>query len=228
MAIIWYNDKRGVNLGKIYKTLLGYGVAEVEIKKSKFIGHASPVASEEEAIKFIEKIRAEHRLATHNVYAYVVGENDEIQRFSDDGEPSGTAGMPVLNVIKKQELKNVVVVVTRYFGGILLGAGGLVRAYTKAAKMGIDAAGIVEKIPAKEIELTFDYNLLGKIQNELLRRDYLIKDISYADKVIITLPVVEEKVSEFKNFITDLTASRCDIRVKEDVYLFKKDGKYIL
>ncbi|MGB9781099.1 YigZ family protein [Caldanaerobacter sp.] len=215
-------------MGKIYKTLLGYGVAEIEIKKSRFIGHASPVASEEEAIKFIEKIRSEHRLATHNVYAYVVGENDEVQRFSDDGEPSGTAGMPVLSVIKKEEVKNVVVVVTRYFGGILLGAGGLIRAYTKAAKMGIDAAGIVERIPAKEIELTFDYNLLGKVQNELLRKDYLIKNISYTDKVIMTLPVIENKVLEFENFIIDLTASRCEIRVKEDVYLFKKDGKYIL
>ncbi|MGB9808886.1 MAG: IMPACT family protein, partial [Caldanaerobacter sp.] len=167
-------------------------------------------------------------LATHNVYAYVVGENDEIQRFSDDGEPSGTAGMPVLSVIKKEEVKNVVVVVTRYFGGILLGAGGLIRAYTKAAKMGIDAAGIVERIPAKEIELTFDYNLLGKVQNELLRKDYLIKNISYTDKVIMTLPVIENKVLEFENFIIDLTAGRCEIRVKEDVYLFKKDGKYIL
>jgi putative IMPACT (imprinted ancient) family translation regulator len=136
--------------------------------------------------------------------------------------------MPVLSVIKKEELKNVVVVVTRYFGGILLGAGGLVRAYTKAAKLGVDAAGIVEKVPAKEIELTFDYNLLGKIQNELLKRGYLIKNISYKDKVVINLPVIENEVLEFENFIIDLTAGRCDIKVTEDVYLFKKDGKYIL
>ncbi|AIS52291.1 hypothetical protein TKV_c11190 [Thermoanaerobacter kivui] len=214
-------------MAKSYKTLYNCGVAEVEIKRSRFIGHAKPVSSEEEAIKFIEEIRAKHRMATHNVYAYVLGENDEVQRYSDDGEPSGTAGIPVLNVIKKEGLKNVAVVVTRYFGGILLGAGGLVRAYTKGAKVGIEAAGIVEKIFAKSVVLTFDYTLLGKIQNELLKREYYIKNTRYEDKVIMEVYIEEDKLLEFENFINDLTSKRCNIEVKKDVYLFKKDNSYV-
>ncbi|ADD02266.1 protein of unknown function UPF0029 [Thermoanaerobacter mathranii subsp. mathranii str. A3] len=213
-------------MAKSYKTLYSYGVAEIEIKRSRFIGHAKPVSSEEEAVKFIGEIRANHRMATHNVYAYVIGENDEIQRFSDDGEPSGTAGIPVLNVIKKEGLKNVAVVVTRYFGGILLGAGGLVRAYTKGAKIGIDAAGIVEKIPAKSIILTFDYTLLGKIQNELLKKGYYVKDIMYSDKVSIVSHIEEDRLLEFQSFINDLTSKRCNIKIEGDVYLLKKGNEY--
>ncbi|AEM78568.1 YigZ family protein [Thermoanaerobacter wiegelii] len=213
-------------MAKSYKTLYSYGVAEIEIKRSRFIGHAKPVSSEEEAIKFIEEIRASHRMATHNVYAYVIGENDEIQRFSDDGEPSGTAGIPVLNVIKKEGLKNVAVVVTRYFGGILLGAGGLVRAYTKGAKVGIDAAGIIEKIHAKRVILTFDYTFLGKIQNELLKKGYYIRDTIYSDKVSIVLHIEEGHLLEFQTFINDLTSKKCDIKIEEDVYLLKKGDEY--
>ncbi len=118
---------------KEYKTLLAYGEGEITIEKSKFIGYATPIKSEEEAIAFIENIRTKHWNATHNVPAYIVGENNEIQRYSDDREPSGTAGIPILEVIKKEDLRNVAVVVTRYFGGIKLGTGGLVRAYTKGA-----------------------------------------------------------------------------------------------
>lgn len=213
-------------MGKSYKTLYSYGVAEIEIKRSRFIGHAKPVSSEDEAIKFIEEIRGKHRMATHNVYAYVIGEYDEIQRFSDDGEPSGTAGLPVLNVIKKEGLKNTAVVVTRYFGGILLGAGGLVRAYTRGAKVAIDAAEIIEKIPAKSIILTFDYTFLGKIQNEFSKKGYYIKDIIYSDKVSIILYIEENHILEFQTFINDLTGKKCDIQIEEDVYLLKKADEY--
>ncbi|HHW56097.1 MAG TPA: YigZ family protein [Clostridia bacterium] len=214
-------------MDKSYKTLYDYGIAEIEIKRSRFIGHAKPVSSEEEAIKFIEEIRSKHRMATHNVYAYTIGENDEIQRFSDDREPSGTAGIPVLNVIKKEELKNVAIVVTRYFGGILLGAGGLVRAYTKGAKVAIEAAGIVEKIPAQKVSLIFDYTLFGKLQNELLKKGYYIKNISYTDKVSIILHIEKECLSDFQDFINELTNKKCDIEIGEDVYLLKRNNSYI-
>ncbi|NLE06207.1 MAG: DUF3795 domain-containing protein, partial [Crenarchaeota archaeon] len=122
-----------------YKSIHKYGRDEIIINKSKFIGTAAPVENEEEAVSFIESIRKEFKDATHNCYAYVIGENRNIQRYSDDGEPSGTAGMPILNVINQENLINVAVVVTRYFGGVLLGAGGLVRAYTKGCKIGLES-----------------------------------------------------------------------------------------
>ena len=129
-----------------YRTVQAYGSSEIIIKKSRFIGHAKPVESEEEAIQFIEAIKKEHRSATHNCSAYVIGERDQIQKQSDDGEPSGTAGKPILEVIKHQGLKNTVVVVTRYFGGIMLGAGGLIRAYTDGAVAGIEAGKPIYKV----------------------------------------------------------------------------------
>ena len=128
-----------------YKTLAKAGSDEIIIEKSRFIGYCAPVSSEEEALEFIEKIKKKHYDATHNVFAYVVGLDNNIQRYNDDGEPSGTAGVPILEVIKKEDLRNVVIVVTRYFGGIKLGTGGLIRAYTKGAKIALDAGIIIKK-----------------------------------------------------------------------------------
>jgi len=159
-----------------FKTVHSFGSDEIIINKSKFIGYASPINSEDEAIDFINQIKKKHADATHNVYAYVYGDNSNIQRFSDDGEPSGTAGMPVLNLIKLENLKNVVVVVTRYFGGILLGAGGLARAYSKTAKIGIDSAIIVDKTLYCDVNVEIDYTLLGKLENELSKNNYLINN----------------------------------------------------
>lgn len=212
---------------KRYKTLYKYGFEEIEIRRSRFIGHAMPISSEEEAVKFIDEIRAKHRMATHNVYAYVFGDNDEIQRYSDDGEPSGTAGLPVLNLIKKEGLKNVAVVVTRYFGGILLGAGGLVRAYIKSAKAGIDSAVVVEKVLFKIISIKLDYTLLGKVQNELLKAGHYIKNIEYEAKAVIYVCVEDANVQKFISYINDLTDARAEILLKDDVYLFRKDNRYI-
>lgn len=148
-----------------FRTLHSYGSDEYIVEKSKFIGHAKPVQTEEEARMFVEEIKQKYKDATHNVWAYTIGQNMNIQRYSDDGEPQGTAGIPTLELIKKEDLRNVVVVVTRYFGGIKLGAGGLVRAYTKGAKLGLDAAKIVEKRPFVSVEIEIEYTLLGKIQN---------------------------------------------------------------
>ena len=135
-----------------YKTLHEFGMDEIIIEKSTFIGYAKPIKIEEEAIEFVNEIKKKHKDATHNVWAYTVGKTMNIQRYSDDGEPQGTAGIPTLEVIKKEDLRDVVVVVTRYFGGVKLGAGGLVRAYTKGAKIGIDAAKVIEKVMYKEVQ----------------------------------------------------------------------------
>ena len=159
-----------------YRTVGQVGEAEIIIEKSLFIGYAAPAGTEEEALEFIQTIKKKHRDATHNVPAYVIGENNAVQRFSDDGEPSGTAGVPMLEVLKKEDLRDTVLVVTRYFGGIKLGAGGLVRAYTKAAKAALEAAGIVTRVLHQVVQVSIDYTLLGLILNQLRAGGYAIKD----------------------------------------------------
>jgi uncharacterized YigZ family protein len=144
-----------------YTTVAGHGQAEIIIRKSRFIANVAPVTSEEAAWEFIERIRAEHADATHNCFAFKAGAS---QRMSDDGEPSGTAGRPIFEVLEKQGLSDTCIVVTRYFGGILLGAGGLVRAYSQAAVAGVEAAGLAEAIAAVDLRLRVDYSLLGKVQ----------------------------------------------------------------
>jgi uncharacterized YigZ family protein len=213
---------------KEYKTIHEYGEDEVIIERSRFIGYAKPVDSEEEAVEFINEIKRKHKDATHNVWAYTIGMNMGIQRYSDDGEPSGTAGIPTLEVIKKEDLRNVAVVVTRYFGGIKLGAGGLVRAYTKGAKIGLNAGKIINKILFKDIRFKIDYTLLGKVQNELLNLGYIIKEILYEDMVTI---IVYSKVDEFeilKEKITDITNGKVEIEEKEEFYLSEYNGEIIL
>lgn len=196
---------------KEYKTLLSYGKSEVVIERSKFIGHATPVESEEEAVAFIEKIKTEYWNATHNVPAYMVGENNEIQRYSDDKEPSGTAGVPVLEVIKREDLKNVAVVVTRYFGGIKLGTGGLVRAYTRGAKIALEAAKIITKKLHKLVIVTTEYTISGKVQNEILQNGYLIKETKYDDAVHFYIYVGINFLERFEGQITEWTSGRCNL-----------------
>lgn len=210
---------------KKYKTLLSYGKDEIVIEKSKFIGHATPVENEEEAIAFIEKIKTEHWNATHNVPAYIVGKNNEIQRYSDDREPSGTAGVPVLEVIKRENLRNVVIVVTRYFGGIKLGTGGLVRAYTRGAKIALQAAKIITKKLHKLIITTVDYTISGKIQNEILQNGYLIKETKYDDAVHFYVYVEAVFSDRFKSQITEWTSGRCNLSFVGEEYLTEIDGK---
>ncbi|MDD4571593.1 MAG: YigZ family protein [Clostridia bacterium] len=189
-----------------YFTIRGKGEAELIEKKSRFIGYAYSVASEEEAVEFVESIKAKHSDATHNVYAYQAGEQDEIQRSSDDGEPSGTAGRPVLEVIKKSNLKNTAVVVTRYFGGVLLGAGGLVRAYSRVAALALKKAGVVEKIPAKGYSLTMDYNFWGKVENLLNQnqKEYELLDTSFMEKITVFCAVSQDAEEGFLNKIREI------------------------
>ena len=147
-----------------YKTVYKGGEGEITEKKSRFIATVVPVHTEEEALKFIEAMKKKYWNATHNCFAYVIGEHDELQRCSDDGEPGGTAGKPMLDVLTGEEIHNAAIVVTRYFGGTLLGTGGLVRAYSSAAKQGLASSVIITKIPGVKLRLATDYAGLGKIQ----------------------------------------------------------------
>lgn len=201
-----------------YKTIRRQGEAEIIIKRSQFIGHAKPVETEEEAIAFIEEMKSKHKQATHNCSAYIVGERDQHQKASDDGEPSGTAGKPILEVIKHQQLKNVAVVVTRYFGGIMLGAGGLVRAYTDGAVAGLAAGGVMYKILHTPVVVSMDYTWLGKVENELRARGIAFGDIEYTDKVSVRcLPNAAES-TWFIEWMTDLTAGQTEIRAENSEY----------
>lgn len=212
----------------MYKTLHEFGTDEITIEKSTFIGYAKPIKTEEEAVEFINEIKKKHKDARHNVWAYTVGKSMNIQRYSDDGEPQGTAGIPTLEVIKKEDLRDVVVVVTRYFGGIKLGAGGLVRAYTKGAKIGLEAGKIIEKIMYQEVKIKIDYNQLGKVQNEIMNMGYFIKDTIYEDNVeIIVYSRANEKESIIER-INDITSATAQITIGEEFYLSEKDGQVII
>ncbi|MBN2980033.1 MULTISPECIES: YigZ family protein [Cohnella] len=204
-----------------YATVRDYGNSEIVIKKSRFIGHARPVESEEEAVAFIESIKKQHWNATHNCSAYVIGERDEYQKALDDGEPSGTAGKPILEVIKHRGLKNTAVVVTRYFGGILLGAGGLVRAYTDGAVAGIDAAEPIVKVLHREIAVDVDYTWYGKLENELRQKGTRLGDISFTDRVrVVCLPEAPE-AERFAAWMTDLTQGQARIETGEEKYFIE-------
>lgn len=202
-----------------YKTISGYATAEYEISKSRFIAFANRVNNEAEAIAFIQKIKKQHWEARHNCSAYLIGENTAWQKADDDGEPSGTAGKPILEVLKKQNLKDTVIVVTRYFGGIKLGAGGLIRAYGKATSLVLDAAMIVEKILYRRFAVEIDYSFLGTLENNLHINEYTIEYKTFSDKVtlIILSKVGEEEI--VKTNIINWTASQCVIEEKETVYL---------
>jgi len=207
-----------------YRTIEKSGQNEILIERSRFIGYCMPVDTEEAAIKFIKEIKSKHWDATHNVHGYVIGDNNEIQRYSDDGEPSGTAGIPVLEVIKKENLRYAAVVVTRYFGGIKLGAGGLVRAYTKGAKIALDAGGIITKILAKIICITVAYPLLGKLQNELMQRGHTVKEILYDEQVHFLVYLSLEDAANFKAWIIDLTNDQCRLSEGETQYLTQTEN----
>lgn len=208
----------------VYKTIYKNGEDEIIINKSRFIGYSSPIHTEEDALSFIESIKTKHKDATHNVYAYVLGEESNIQRFSDDGEPSGTAGIPILEVIKKEDLRNMVVVVTRYFGGIKLGGGGLIRAYTKGAKIGIDSGIIVDMTLHKRLRLSIPYTLLGKIENFLGNNSYKSEEVIYTDDVEILLYVAKSKLDNFSTEMLNLTSGNVKISYEDEIHLPLLDG----
>lgn len=212
-----------LNLG--YFTIKNEAVTEFEEKKSTFIGHALRVYNENEARDYINKIKSVNKEARHNVYAYVIGENLGIQRYSDDGEPQGTAGIPVLDVIKRIGVTDVVVVVTRYFGGILLGKGGLARAYSKAASTSIKAGGIVEKVKGAPLKIKFDYDALGKLQYLFEQNMWYIEDTIYTDKVEVTMLCEFNKIKFVSEKINEALNGRCVISEEDSNYYFMTGGK---
>jgi uncharacterized YigZ family protein len=202
-----------------YYTVKGYGEHELIIQKSRFICYTERVTTEEGAQAFIQQIKKKHYNATHNCSAYLIGEHDHIQKANDDGEPSGTAGVPMLEVLKKKNLKDTVVVVTRYFGGIKLGAGGLIRAYGKSVSEGLNETGIVERKLMRIMHTKIDYTWLGKVENELRSAKFLLKEIHYLNDVEVETYVEEEKKESFVEWMTELTNGKCEVFAGDVTYL---------
>lgn len=202
-----------------YNTVKGYGENEINIERSRFIAYVNRAETEEEAKAFIDDIKKKHWDANHNCSAYMIGENDLIQKANDDGEPSGTAGVPMLEVLKKRGLKDTVVVVTRYFGGIKLGAGGLIRAYGKSVSEGLDATGVVERKLMRIMKTKIDYTWLGKVENEVRSSHYQLKDIHYLDAVEVEVYVEEASKDSFIDWMTELTNGQGEITEGEVEYL---------
>ena len=203
---------------KKYKTILAQAEAEIVEKKSRFIATVRPVKTEEEARSFIDELKKKYWDATHNVFAYQIGERNEIQRFSDDGEPQGTAGMPVLNVLKGEDVKDTAIVVTRYFGGTLLGTGGLVRAYGKAAKEGLLAAGIAELVLYSRYFVTVDYTDSGKVQSEILQDGHVLHDTQYTDQVQFCVLVESEQSEAFEKKMLDIMKGKQVAEKMDEVF----------
>lgn len=207
-------------LGNGYKTVSGRAEASFIEKKSEFIGYASPIKDEDEARAFIAEIKKKHADATHNVFAYIL-QGTEIARFSDDGEPSGTAGMPALEVLKREGLTGLCVVVTRYFGGILLGAGGLVRAYARSAKAAIDAAGICEFVPFTELEAVLEYSDYQRFLRDMPKLGVKCDSSEFGSDVTLHLAIERERLSVLTDYLVDSTDGRAVYEVCGERY----DGK---
>ena len=208
-----------------YITIRNFGEDSFEEKKSEFIGYAKRVENEEDAKAFVAEIKNKHKQARHNCWAYVIGQNMGIQRYSDDGEPQGTAGIPILEVMKKSGITDCAVVVTRYFGGVLLGAGGLTRAYTKGASIAVKNAGVVEKVEGLKLSGTIDYDLFGKIQYICAQNNWHIEDTEYTDSVTIHILTEKDKVEEIENEFINSTNGKIVIKKSEEGIYFKEENR---
>lgn len=211
-----------------FRTVFQSSSAEEIYEKSRFIAYCKPIKTEAEATIFIEQIKKKHWDAAHNVPVYVLGENYNVQRYSDDGEPSGTAGVPILSMLKNEGITDVVVVVTRYFGGIKLGTGGLVRAYTHTAKLGLESSLLIEKVVYVHLNVKVDYHLHGKIQNYLIgTEDVIIEDTIYSDLVDLELYVLPEAVQGVMSKLTDLCSGQLTLQELGDAYLSIHNGEIL-
>src|SRR5665647_2227304 len=189
----------------LFKTIDKAASVEQVIEKSKFIAHVSPVNTKEAGDDFITKIKSENKSATHNVPAMVIGDKFQIQWASDDGEPQGTSGAPIVQMLVSEGITNIAVVITRYFGGVKLGTGGLVRAYTSSAKLAIEAAGIIEIREMENFNVSFDYCYLNKLQNIGLTEGFNIDNIEYTDIVKVTLSIAPEDSKNLENILNNVT-----------------------
>lgn len=195
-------------------------VKEVEIiEKSKFIAQAFPVCTEEEAIGILNQIKKEYYKATHNVPAYIIGEKQEIQKCSDDGEPSGTAGIPILEIIKKENLTNTLIIVTRYFGGIKLGAGGLIRTYAHMAKKAISYSKIIKYVLCEKIVVIIDYTYWGKLENKCNILGFHIDKIDFLEKVYVHFHLQKNQKGMFCKLVEEITNGEGDIRLLGEEYI---------
>lgn len=213
---------------KSFRTINERAEAEIVEKKSRFIANVSPISSEEEATNFIAEIKKQHYNARHNCFAYVIGGDIPIVRFSDDGEPNGTAGKPILDVLLGEKIENAIIVVTRYFGGTLLGTGGLVRAYGKSAKEGILAGKIVQMDVYTKVFISVDYSLIGKIQYEVSNNGHIIIDTEYTDLVKFSLYIKSELVDEFIKNIVNITNNVANINKENEYFLKLINGQVVL
>lgn len=206
-------------MNESYITVSEQASDEIVIQKSRFIGYACPCSSEEEAIQFIRTIREMHREARHHCFAYIIGTNSGIIRYSDDGEPNGTAGLPILNVLKNEKIVNCCVVVVRYFGGVLLGTGGLSRAYSQGCKIALDAAGLVQMELSSETRCLVSYSLWNTVQFVLQKMNVKVHDVIYHDKVEFLL---DARTKDFENtvrILTDKTDGKISFGESEKKYI---------
>lgn len=206
------------------KILYKGGSGEIVEKKSRFIATLEKIETEEEALAFIARMKKQYWDARHNCYAFVAGSNQELQRCSDDGEPNGTAGRPMLDVLLKEDMHNLVVVVTRYFGGTLLGTGGLVRAYQKAVQEGLKNSIIIEKMQGRTLVIGTDYNNVGKIQYILAQQEITTMDSAYTDKVELKVMVPVERLDGLKDAITEGTNGTANFETGELVEFAVVEG----
>ncbi len=201
-----------------YRTVEKLGEAVLVDKKSRFIAHTKPVRNEQEALDFLYEMRSQYSDATHNVYAYIIDENN-ISRYSDDGEPNGTSGMPVLDTLRKENIVDVITVVTRYFGGTLLGTGGLVRAYSAVAAEALKNAVITERVLCQGFCVTVDYNLSGKIQYLLSNGGYFVEKTSYAEEVEFFVFAKTSEKEKFLKEISEACAGKAKIKEMKERYI---------
>lgn len=209
-----------------YKTVYEGGEGELVEKKSRFIATVRPVKTEEEANQFVEEIRKKYWDARHNCWAFILGERQEFKRCSDDGEPSQTAGKPMMDVLTGAGLTDVAVVVTRYFGGTLLGTGGLVRAYSGAVQEGLKNSTVITKYLGVKLSVTTDYNGVGKLQYLFGQKEIPILSAEYTDKVVFTVLVESSRIQEIKKAITEATSATAQMEESDPVYFAEINGKF--
>jgi len=213
---------------KNMKTLYQEGNAELVVKKSKFLAVAKPVSNEQEAQAVIEALKKKYWDAAHTVFAYQIGERNEIQRYSDDGEPSGTAGIPLLDILRGQSIQNAMIAVTRYFGGTLLGTGGLVRAYGHSGGEAVRSAEVIEKNLYESLKIFTDYTSFGKIQYAALQNEHIIQKVNYTEQVEMDVLVLTDAAGSFIKEIADLTAGQAQVEKGSPVYAARVSEEYVI
>ncbi|SDK21194.1 YigZ family protein [Streptomyces indicus] len=201
-----------------YRTVAHEGVHETEVNRSRFLCALAPAASEQEAQEFIARIRKEHPTATHNCWAYVIGADGGVQKASDDGEPGGTAGLPMLQMLTRRDMRYVVAVVTRYYGGVKLGAGGLIRAYGGAVGEALDALGTITKRRYRLATVTVDHQRAGKLQNDLRAAGHEVRDMQYGEAVTLEIGLPDAEVETFRGWLADATAGTARLELGAEAY----------